>query len=311
MEKLSVVIATISDSIATNFTLAQIIFQLEQGSFDYEIILVDNGSSEEDKNNLKEFLRFNKEFPIQYYEYDIKGTIPPHSFGVEKAIGKYIVGFDPHVVISPNWFTIMIETLNSYQDNGYEVIFSPFGVGSMTKKGGDYIAGSDLIKPNPFGRTSGQGQSCKMNAEPYPVLSNSINGFISTKEWLLKIGNMFSEAFIEAGGHTAESLLIGIPTWMWGKKCLLQSAVAVEHPIYRVGKGAGWSASMHLSMATGAYILGGEKYLAHMPQQYGQYAEGQFDHIRKVAENARRYVEQNAKISLDELMENWEKIRYV
>ena len=85
MEKLSVVIATISDSIATNFTLAQIIFQLEQSEIPYEIILVDNGSSEEDKSNLQSFLDYHKNFSIQHYEYDIKGTIPPHSFGVEKA----------------------------------------------------------------------------------------------------------------------------------------------------------------------------------------------------------------------------------
>ena len=82
MEKLSVVIATISDSIATNFTLAQIIFQLENppagGEIPYEIILVDNGSSEEDKSNLQSFLDYHKNFPIQYFEYDIKGTIPPH-----------------------------------------------------------------------------------------------------------------------------------------------------------------------------------------------------------------------------------------
>ena len=149
-----------------------------------------------------------------------------------------------------------------------------------------------------------------MGDEPYPALSNSINGFISTKEWLLKIGNMFPDAFVEAGGHTAESLLIGIPTWMWGKKCLIQPAVVVEHPVYRVGKGAGWKAGMHLSMATGAYILGGQKYLDGMTQQYGEYAEGQFEHILMVAADARKYVEENAKITLDELIEGWEAIRY-
>jgi len=310
VEKLSVVIATISDSIATNFTLAQIIFQLEQSEIPYEIILVDNGSSEEDKSNLQSFLDYHKNFPIQYFEYDIKGTIPPHSFGVEKASGKYIVGFDPHVVISPNWFTVMLETLQEKQKDGFEVIFSPFGVGSMQKKGLDYIGGSDLIRPNPFGRTSGQGQSCKMGDEPYPVLSNSINGFISTKDWLLKIGNMFPEAFIKAGGHTAESLLIGIPTWMWGKKCLLQPEVVVEHPSYRSHYGEGRSANMHLSMATGAYICGGQYYLDEMPYQYGKYAEGQLEEILILAYDAREYVKANAKITLDELIKNWDEIRY-
>ena len=129
MGKLSVIIATISDAIATNFTLAQIIHQLEQDSIDYEIILVDNGSSQEDKLNLQAFLDFHKEFPIKYFEYPVKGTIPPHSFGVTQAIGKYITLPDPHLVFSSHYFQIMLNTLRELKVRDVEVVFSPFSVG--------------------------------------------------------------------------------------------------------------------------------------------------------------------------------------
>ncbi len=305
MEKLSIIMATINDSIATNMTMAQILHQLENDGIDYEIILVDNGSGEEEKINLDAFLEFHKDFPIHYFKYDIKGTIPPHSYGVTKATGKYISMPDPHLVFSPHYFKIMIETLQNLRSKEVEVIFSPFSVGSITKKGGDVISGSHLVKPNPFGKTNSIGEACKLGDSPHSVLANSMAGFICEREWFLKIGNMFPEAFEKAGGHTAESLMIGIPTWLFGKKCYVQPAVFVEHPVYRRSYGVGRNANMPLSMATGAYICGGEKYLADMPGQYGKFVDGDLEAIPELTKEARKYILENAKISLDELIESW------
>lgn len=309
MEKLSVVIATINDSIATNFTMAQIIHQLEQDELDYEIILVDNGSNEQERQNLDVFLEFHRDYQIKIYDYPIKGTIPPHSFGVGQASGKYITMPDPHMVFSPHYFKVMLETLKEYQPQGYEVVFSSFSVGSITKKGQDVICGSPLTSPSPFGRANGIGESCKLGDKPFPVLSNTMAGFVSEREWFLKIGNMFPSAFVKAGGHTAESLMIGIPTWMFGKKCLMQPKILVEHPSYRRHYGEGRSANMHLSMATGAYICGGQYFLDEMPYQYGKYVDGDLEEILVLAHDAREYIKQNVVMSLDELIKNWEELR--
>ena len=310
MEKLSVIFATINDSIATSFTIAQALWQLEQTEINYEIILVDNGTTDVEKLNLDNFLDFHKNYPIHYFQFDVKGTIPPHSFGVEKATGKYIMMPDPHIIFSPDYFEIMLNTLKNLKEKDVEVVFSPFSVGTVVRKNGEYISASHLVKPNPFGRTYSVGESCKFQDKAHPVLSCTISSMVCEKEWMFKIGNMFPEAFKKAGGHTAESLLVGIPTWMFGKKCYVQPMAVIEHPTYRTYKGEGWSANMHLSMATGAYILGGQKYLDDMPQQYGKFVDGDLEEIPEIAKDAREYVEKNAKISLDELVENWERIRY-
>ena len=310
MEKLSVIIATISDAIATNFTMAQAIHQLENDGIDYEIILVDNGSSEEDKLNLQSFLDFHKEFPIKYFEYPIKGTIPPHSFGVTQATGKYITLPDPHLIFSSHYFSIMLQTLKYLKRKNVELVFSPFSIGTIAKKDQEYVCSSHMVKPNPFGKVNNIGESCKYGAELKPVLSCTISSMVCEKEWFIKIGNMFPEAFEKAGGHTAESLLVGIPTWMFGKKCYVQPQAVVEHFIYRHHKGEGWNANMHLSMATAAYICGGQKYLDDMSHQYGKYVDGDLEAIPELAKNAREYMEKNAVISLDELVEKWEQIRY-
>lgn len=310
MEKLSVIIATINDAIATNLTIAQILQQLEMDKLDYEIILVDNGSDEREKGNLHNFIDFHKDFPIYYYEYNIKGTVPPHSYGVTKATGKYITMPDPHLVFSPHYFKIMIDSLKAFKEKDVEVIFSPFSIGCVTKRYSPYISASHLTKPNPFGKCNSIGENANYGDELRPILSNTLAGFVCERKWFLKIGNMFPEAFEVAGGHTAESLMIGIPTWMFGKKCYAEPSAVVEHPVYRTHYGEGRNANMYLSMAVGAYICGGRKYLDDMPKQYGEYVPGQFADIIARARSAREYIEKNAKITLDELVNNWETIRY-
>ncbi len=307
VEKLSVIIATLGDAIATNLTIAQIITQLERDGINYEIIVVDNGSSSEEKAILHSFLDFHKDFPIFYYEYNVKGTIPPHSFGVTKVTGKYITMPDPHVVFSSNYFKVMLDTLIELKPKGVEIVFSPFSVGTVAKKGQDYIAYGNLKKDNPFGDKS-IGGSCKFGDKPFPILTDTLSGMICEREWFLKIGNMFPDAFVEAGGHTVESLLIGVLTWMFGGKCYSQPSAVFEHPVYKNSKPVGWSGNMFWSMAVGAYIVGGQKYLDDMPRHFGEYALGQLENIPIVAKVAREYVQNNAKMTLDELIERWEEI---
>src|SRR3990172_5569632 len=189
MEKLSVIITTINDAIATNFTIAQLIHQLELDSIDYEIIVVDNVSDEDEKKILDSFLKAHETFPIRYYEYEIKGTIPPHSFGAVKAIGKYITMPDPHMVFSPHYYKKMIALLKKLKPKGVEIIFSVFSVGTMARKEEGYISGSPLSIPNPFGRSNGIGDWCKRDEKPHPVLSNTISGMVLTKKWLMETGN--------------------------------------------------------------------------------------------------------------------------
>lgn len=306
--KLSVVIATINDSVATNLTVAQIIYQLEQDEIDYEIVLVDNGSDIEELRNIETFLRFHKDFPISFYQHPIKGYIPVHAFGIERATGKYITMPDPHMVFSPHYFKTLIKTLDELQSKGGEVVFAPFSVGSMTKKGGDYICGNSSIPSSPYGKGA-IGEGGKMTDQIIPVVTNALPSFITTREWMMKIGNMFPDAFEIAGGMNAESIFVGYLTWMFGKKCYLQPSVVAEHPVYRDRHGGGRNVSMHLSMAVAAYITGGDKYLAEMPGQYGEYNPGELESIPKIAKRARDYVLKNQVYDSDFVRYHFEELK--
>lgn len=304
MIELSVIMATINDSIACNLTCAHILSQLERDKIEYELIIIDNNSLPEEKVILESFLHYHQHlFPISSYNFDISGTIPIHSFGIEKAKGKYIVMPEPHIILSPHYYKILIETAKELKSKDVEVIFTPFSSGNVARRGDEYISESFFLKPNPFKRPSGVGDSCKLGGDPRPIWANAFAGMICEREWILKIGNMFPEAFKEAGGYCAESLLIAIATWMWGKKCYLQPKVALEHPVYRRHKGPGRNEHLDYSMAVAGYILGGEKYVV--------YPESLLEKIKnnKGANEAKDYVQKNAKITLDHLVANWEQIK--
>ncbi len=307
MPELSVVLATVNDSLACNLTCAHIIQQLESDSIDYEIILVDNNSLPEEKAILEQFLRYHKEFPIKYFNFDIQGTIPIHAFGIEKASGKYITMPEPHVLLTPHYYKIMLDKFKKLKSQGVEMLFSAFTTGTIARKEEDVIYGTVLLEnTNPFERTGTSSGPIKTSVEP--TLSGAFCAMICEKEWLIKIGNMFPDAFVRAGGYVAEAILLGTLTWMFGKKCYLLPSVLLEHPVYRIHKGPGRNENMYNSMAVGSYIIGGKDFLDRLPGRYGGYEDGIMEDVIKTSEYARKFVEENAKYTLKELLKNWNEI---
>ncbi len=304
MPELSVIMATVNDSLACNLTSASIISQLERDDIDYEFIIIDNNSLPVEKEILDAFLKYHKHlFPIQYYNFEVTGTITIHSFGVKKAKGKYIVMPEPHIILTPHYYKNLLKDIKELQPLGFEMIWTPFISGTVARRTDGYCGESSLCKPNPFVRPNSLGIGCDKDEKPRPLLANAFCGMICEREWMLKIGNMFPEAFSEAGGYCAESLMIGILTWMFGKKCYLQTNELLEHPVYRRHKGPGRNEHLDFSMAVAGYILGGKDYVAD-PKAHMELVLK-----NKAVEEARQFVKKNAKMTLKEFVDNWEKIR--
>jgi hypothetical protein len=202
------------------------------------------------------------------------------------------------------------QVLNN-KDNNIKMLYSPFISGNVGRKTDDYIFEHHFIKNNPFGKPNNIGIAGKLGGEPKPIFGNVFCGMIVEKDWLLKIDNMFPQAFSEAGGYIAESLLLCVSTWMFGGKCYIQPNAVIHHPVYRLHQGLRRNQHMHWSMAICSYICGGDKYLENIGVQWGGYEPKLLEDIKKnpYIQNAREYVAHNAKYSLEELMKNWETIR--
>ncbi len=83
--------------------------------YNYEIIIIDDGSSEKNSNEYSSFCKKNKH--ISYYRKDNGGVSSARNFGLKKAKGKYILFVDSDDILMPENIDF------SLLCNGYDIVF--------------------------------------------------------------------------------------------------------------------------------------------------------------------------------------------
>src|SRR3990167_10974478 len=116
MKDLSIIVATINDSIATILSVQQALLACDD--LDVEVLVIDNGSTLEDLQNLQNYYGRNQDSRIKFYQYPKKGAAPSHGYGAKLAQGKYLFFPDSHIFYDPHYFPQMIDFMDKYQDIG-------------------------------------------------------------------------------------------------------------------------------------------------------------------------------------------------
>lgn len=78
---------------------------------DFEIIIVDDGSTDNSKGKILDFL--NKDFRIKYFYQTNSGVSSARNTGIEKATGDYIVFIDSDDDVSPNYLSDLFDNSNN------------------------------------------------------------------------------------------------------------------------------------------------------------------------------------------------------
>ena len=104
MQKVSVIIPTFNRS---NFIIEALESIFIQEYFPLEIIIVDDGSTDDTKKVLKPYLD-----RIQYIYQENKGLGPARNRGIEKATGEYIAFLDSDDRWKPNKLKVQVDLLN-------------------------------------------------------------------------------------------------------------------------------------------------------------------------------------------------------
>ena len=85
---------------------------------DLEIILINDGSLDNSKNVIKNWMENNKNINVKYFEKENGGLSDARNFGVKKAIGKYISFIDSDDYIDVDLF----KNLEEYMDQDIDLI---------------------------------------------------------------------------------------------------------------------------------------------------------------------------------------------
>ena len=83
-------------------------FSLQQESKDFEIVIIEDGSS----NKCDKIIKNYKNLNISYYYKDNSGPGDSRNFGMNKAKGSYFIILDSDIILPENYCTILIDNLS-------------------------------------------------------------------------------------------------------------------------------------------------------------------------------------------------------
>jgi len=306
MKDFSVIIPHLNDAYETYFTVYSYIKELEPFGFDYEIIIVDNGSDVTQLGILASFMTYLPNwFPVRLVSYtEHQGDVPPWQYGVKQAVGKYLVFSDSHILLSSNFFVEQMKLLKA--DATIKTLYAAGSMGTWTPP---FLCGYHFSK-EAFHVNNG----IQEKNEPYEILISSMGSVIVEREHFLKMGMFGLSCFNETGGFGSEEIFLGLKTWMFGGRCVINPNVFWMHTIlakYQGGKK--WPAH---NMCIGAYVMGGQEYLDRViksnqrvvAEVVNQPKGKEFiESVPKLAKEDYDFVQKNAVYSFNEIMERFHK----
>ena len=89
---------------------------INQEMKDFEIIVVNDGSTDNSENIINEYIHNNKDVDIKYYKKENGGLSSARNFGISKAIGNYIMLLDSDDYIDSELFKNLEKYINQEID---------------------------------------------------------------------------------------------------------------------------------------------------------------------------------------------------
>ena len=243
---ISVVIPARNEHPQIEFTLQTIFDQLERSSFDWEVILVDNMSTDATSSHA-ENRHWHKNGRLKIIRYNERGSCwQARNAGCEMARGEIVWLFDAHVVISEQLFFRQMEVFRARPECA--IVYTPVRYMSDGAKNTAY---GYSIEPQLRQKFWGSWTKRKERATPYRIPMSGTAGIAVRRSFLREIRGWPEPLMLYGGGEQWISLLC----WMMGRECFIHPETHLYH--YRGKRGYQGSNEEHFfNRAFVAYALG-------------------------------------------------------
>ncbi len=104
----SVVLCTYERKGMLSGALSSLLCQEREGKFEYEILVIDNGSKDNTKSVVDKFINTSL-VPIRYIVEECRGTSHARNRGIKESTGEWIAFFDDDQLADPKWLKELLE----------------------------------------------------------------------------------------------------------------------------------------------------------------------------------------------------------
>lgn len=109
MRKLSIVMPAYNESSTINITLDKVLKVQLQGNFEKEILIINDCSTDDTENSIRQFMSGNPQADIKYYKHDVnKGKGSAIHTGIGYATGDFIIIQDADLEYDPEEYNILL-----------------------------------------------------------------------------------------------------------------------------------------------------------------------------------------------------------
>jgi len=312
---ISVVIAHIGDQENIQGTIESHYKALKKAKLDFEIIISDNGSFEDELEILKTFIKKHPQYRIKLVHESTVGTIPAFQTGILQAAGKYLCISDSHIAVSRNYYIKQIPLIR----DDVVLVYAPARFSFEDKElvyeyGWNYFSDyKSTFRNIPRSKT-----------EPYYVGVSQMGAPIILRDVFMQYGMFGETAFEKYGGYTAEELLLGLKCWMFGYKVLMNPNTYYIHAKRVRGRQAG-KKEQPAAFCMMSYLIEGEDRAKEMVEYYQfgineentnpsyEYTsiEQAFEDLKRLGDRDRDFIVNNAKYTFPEVLDIWKELKII
>ena len=105
---------------------------LKQTNNDWELIVVDDGSTDNIKDVVSEYTDYFSETNFHFFSKQNEGSNPTRNFGFDRSVGEYVIFCDADIIMKPQMLEKMLKTLEANPDRSF--VYSSFMYGAKLFK---------------------------------------------------------------------------------------------------------------------------------------------------------------------------------
>lgn len=178
---------------------------LKQTNNDWELIVVDDGSTDNIKDVVSNYTDYFSEHSFQFFSKQNEGSNPTRNYGFERSVGDYVIFCDADIIMKPQMLETMLQALNEHPDKSFAFssfmygakLFALFPYDEIRLKTMPYIHVGSLIRRKDF-----------------PGFDTAINRFQDWDLWLTMLEQGYQGIYINQVLFTTQLGRAHFSSWL-------------------------------------------------------------------------------------------------